>query len=222
MERVHLKSWTLYSNASTVRLSRDFSSQIVQVRPPGFVCISVHALVSSVQHTRCKTLCSSPASASKLIPEGFGVEWGPLVSAFVISIVTTFDALFLHPKQMSQRAPAMKLWDGTFRFAFLYGVPWLGPHLQSKGRVRLDILKAHRMRLPQPYQRSMFQVSTETEATEDQAFSLLRSKIVEKFTEEEHSLFETPEGRFFTKGAKGVLMEITLDVRPSNKMGLHC
>ena len=165
--------------------------------------------------------CSSPTSVSKLVPEGFGVSWGPLVSCAVISIVTTFDALYLHPKQLCQRAPVMKLWDGTFRFAFLYGVPILGPFLQSKEGVHLDILKAHRMRIPQPHQRSMFHVSRETATNEDPAYSNLRAKIVQKFTEEEHSLFETPDGRFFVKSAKGVLMEITLDVC-SCKICLAC
>jgi hypothetical protein len=157
--------------------------------------------------------CSAPTSTTTLTPHGFGVSWGPLVSAFIIALATTFDAMYLHPKQLCQRAPVMKLWDGTFRFAFLYRVPWLGPFLQSKRRDYMDILKAHRMQLPQPHQRSMFQVSREYAAYGDAAFCDLRAKIVQKFTKEEHSLFETPDGRFFTKRSCGVLMEITLDVR---------
>lgn len=222
MECVPLTSWAFHSNAAAVCLSWHFSAQILQVPYSLLVPPVRHGLPSGsclhgfTNKIQCTMLCSSPTSASKIVPEGFGVSWGPLVSCFVISIVTTFDALYLHPKQMCMRGPVMKLWDGTFRFAFLYRVPVLGPFLQSKGGVHLDILKAHRMRLPEPHQRSMFQVSRESSISEDAAYSNLRAKIVQKFTEEEHSLFETPDGRFFTKGAKGILMEITLDVRTPN------
>jgi hypothetical protein len=154
------------------------------------------------------------ATGAKLVPEAFRDTWAAFVSCLVISIVTIFDALFLHPKQMSQRAPVMKLWDGTF--GWFQRIPLIGAHLQSKGHARLDVLQAHRMRLPQPYQRSMYQLSQDYGAgsSEDAVYQLMRAKIIRKFSEEDgRPLFETPEGRFFTKGANGALQEIVLNVQ---------